>query len=275
MIKLILLDLDGTLMSSDHMTVSEENRKALRKAHEAGIKIAICTGRTLSIIGDVCEQVPEIDYVIYSNGAGIYDRHSKSVVHTKLLKWEVCDGIIDYILSKNAFMEIYVSGKSFVQKDRIKYFNDELLPKEFIKSLFDKIEACDDVKGFVCGQDLEKITVYPQNLELENEMWRHFCEMSDKISLASSFPGTMEMTGADVSKGTALESMCEILSLTPAECMCFGDAGNDVPMLKFAEYSFAMANGTEECKAAARYQTKSNAEDGVAWAIYKYALNAD
>ena len=69
MIKMIALDLDGTLMYTDHMTVTENNRRALKHAHEHGSKIAISTGRTLAIIGDVCEQVPEIDYIMFSNGA--------------------------------------------------------------------------------------------------------------------------------------------------------------------------------------------------------------
>jgi hydroxymethylpyrimidine pyrophosphatase-like HAD family hydrolase len=54
--------------------------------------------------------------------------------------------------------------------------------------------------------------------------------------------------------------------------MSFGDAENDCPMLDFAKYSFAMENGTDECKAHAKFVTKSNAEDGVAVAVEKYAL---
>ena len=79
MVKLIALDLDGTLMSADHMTVTQKTKEALRLAHDRGAKISIATGRTLAIIGDVCEQVPEIDYIIYSNGAGVYDRRSKNL----------------------------------------------------------------------------------------------------------------------------------------------------------------------------------------------------
>ena len=82
MIKLIALDLDGTLMYTDHITVTEENRAALKKAHEKGASLAVATGRTLAIIGDVCEQIPEIDYVIYSNGAAVYDRRQSKNIYT-------------------------------------------------------------------------------------------------------------------------------------------------------------------------------------------------
>lgn len=272
MIKLILLDLDGTLMSPDHLTVSDENRKALKKAHDMGVKIAICTGRTLAIIGDVCEQVPEIDYVLYSNGAGAYDRVNKTVLYEKPIPWSISEGIIDYILASNSFIEIYLNGKSFVQKDKAKYFGGGILPQEFVDALFEKLDACDDVKSAVYGKDIEKITLYPENKALQNEMWEHFSKI-DSVSLASSLSSSMEMTRADVDKGTALATMCEILGLTENECMTFGDAGNDIPMLKFAKWSFAMQNGSDECKKAAKFQTKSNAEDGVAFAINKYVLN--
>ena len=73
-------------------------------------------------------------------------------------------------------------------------------------------------------------------------------------------------------KGSALLGICENMGITSDEVMSFGDAGNDCPMLDFAKYSFAMENGTDECKAHAEFVTKSNGEDGVAVAVEKYAL---
>ena len=80
MVKLIALDLDGTLTSADHMTVTQKTRDALKRAHDAGAKISIATGRTVAIIGDICQQVPEIDYVIYSNVAGVLDRRNQKIL---------------------------------------------------------------------------------------------------------------------------------------------------------------------------------------------------
>ena len=73
-IRLIASDLDGTLMAPDHMTVTQRTKDALLAMHEKGAKIAIATGRTLSFIENVTAQIPFVDYVIYSNGASVYDR---------------------------------------------------------------------------------------------------------------------------------------------------------------------------------------------------------
>ena len=135
MVKLIALDMDGTLMSTDHVTVSEENRRALRKAHEKGIKISIATGRTLSIIGDVCEQVPEIDYVIFSNGAGVYDRRNGKVIYENYMTWEFCEPVIRYPDSDPLMTEVYCDGQSYMRSDSVKYIDSEYYPASFLDKL--------------------------------------------------------------------------------------------------------------------------------------------
>ena len=72
-IELIACDLDGTLMAPDHLTVTDRTYNALYSAHKKGIKIAIATGRTLGFTGGAVEQIPFVDYVIYSNGACAFD----------------------------------------------------------------------------------------------------------------------------------------------------------------------------------------------------------
>ena len=88
-IKLIALDLDGTLMLPDHITVSERNLKAVKYAHDMGVKIAISTGRTLSVVTRVLEQIPFVDFVMFSDGAAVYDvkgRNPDNIHPSALLK---------------------------------------------------------------------------------------------------------------------------------------------------------------------------------------------
>ena len=82
-IKLLASDLDGTLMSSDHITVAQRTKNALWSAHEKGIKIAIATGRALNFTAGVTAQVPFVDYVVCSNGASVYDRNNKKFIYRK------------------------------------------------------------------------------------------------------------------------------------------------------------------------------------------------
>ena len=89
-IKLIATDLDGTLMSGDHLTVSPRTVAALQAAHDRGVCLAIATGRTLDFIDHVTAQVPFVDYVIYSNGAAVYDRKNDAHICQQLIPQRQC-----------------------------------------------------------------------------------------------------------------------------------------------------------------------------------------
>lgn len=83
----------------------------------------------------------------------------------------------------------------------------------------------------------------------------------------------MELTATGVNKGSAVQALCAKLGLGPEQVMAFGDAGNDLELLRWAGWSFAMDNGSDEAKAAARYTTGTNREGGVGMAVEQYLLN--
>ena len=83
----------------------------------------------------------------------------------------------------------------------------------------------------------------------------------------------MELTAPGVNKGSAVQALCARLGLAPEQVMAFGDAGNDLELLRWAGWSFAMGNASDEAKAAARYVTGSNTEAGVAMAVERYFLD--
>ena len=82
----------------------------------------------------------------------------------------------------------------------------------------------------------------------------------------------MELAAGGVNKGTALQALAAHLGLGPEQVMAFGDAGNDLEMLSWAGWSFAMDNASPQAKAAAKYRTAANTEAGVGQAVEKYVL---
>lgn len=271
-IKLIASDLDGTLMSPDHLTVSEKTYKTLKSAHDKGIKIAVATGRPLALIDNVLNQVPFVDYVIYSNGACAYDRNAKKNVHSDLIENEKAVEIVEYFLSLDVFFEIYVNGRSCYQTDKAGFFNNMGLPQEFLDEVASTMDGYESLVDFLKNDKsgMEKITFYG----VVGDVYENVKSKLEQYGLAacSSLAGTIEATNITADKGNALKGICNSMGITRDEVMSFGDAGNDCPMLEFATYSFAMANATDECKACAKFTALSNAEDGVAAAIEKYAL---
>ena len=265
-IGLIALDLDGTLMMPDHISVSAANKAALRAAHENGAKIAVATGRTLSILGDVCDQVPQIDYILYSNGAGVFDRKNDAVLLEQALPKSTGLQLLEYFDTLPAFLEVYAGGKSYAQQDKERFFPADAFPKVFVEAARRGMIICDNLKETLREKPIEKFTVYITDRGIYKQAWDALSARNE-LSVTTSFPISIDVTFAGADKGTALQKLCDRLGVPAEQCMAFGDAANDVPMLSFARYGFAMENASEECKAGAPYQTKSNAEDGVALAI--------
>lgn len=276
-IRLIVTDLDGTLMAPDHVTVTERTKKALLDAHDQGVKTAIATGRTISLIGMVTQQVDFIDYVIYSNGAAVYDRVNKKLIYMAFFPAQKALELAAYLESEPLFYEMYANGWSYVPKEKASLFDGGALPPEFIEKITENVNFVEDMTQVVRRSDVEKFNVSsmaPDRAAAITDRLKHF----DGADWTSSLPDSnvqnqMELMRSGVHKGSAVSGMCQALGILPEEVMAFGDAENDCTMLRFAGWSFAMGNACDACRAAAKYQTASNAEDGLAQAVEKYVLH--
>lgn len=88
-------------------------------------------------------------------------------------------------------------------------------------------------------------------------------ELKDSVACVSSGHGDIDLIAPGIHKANALGKLADHLEIHPEEIAAFGDGGNDLEMLKFAGYSYAMANGQEHIKKAAKFGAPSNDEEGV------------
>lgn len=268
-VKLIATDLDGTLMAPDHMTVTERTKAALLAAHKKGIKIAIATGRTLRFTDSVTKQIPFADYVVSSNGAAVYDRNAEKYVYSTLVPNDVVLEAIELLNSLPVHYHIYLGGRIYIQNSAMNYSADTGLPEDFLKDFISRVTLVDDLKTVIGDSGAEVIDVFSMG-DSESRIVEFF--KSKNLVMTSAVRGELAATAVGADKGTALGGLCGVLGITADEVMTFGDAENDCPMLEFAGFSFAMENGNDICKSVARAVAPSNAVDGVAQMIEKYAL---
>lgn len=271
MIKLIAMDMDGTLLSPDHKTVAETDKLALRKAHESGIKLAISTGRTLSTVGNICSQIPEIDYIIFSNGAGIFDRHADRIIYRNNMPPETAEKYMPFIKERSGFIEAYIDGVAYALENENQKIDYDLIPPVFKAMLGKGVIITDDFKKVYGEFGIEKVIFYIADPEICIEADRYL-RGEEGLFVTSSVGRSIEFTKAGTDKGDALRALCAEIGSTADEAMALGDAGNDIPMIKAAGYGIAMGNADKKTKQAAKYITKTNAENGVAAAIYEYAI---
>ncbi|MBR5247049.1 MAG: HAD family phosphatase [Clostridia bacterium] len=274
-IKLIVTDLDGTFLNTNHVTIPQENIDAFRRAHHMGIKVAIASGRTKILTDYIVEQLPFLDYLITSNGAVTYDMKTGETVCSTLINNNQSVEIFNILRDYNLIYEIYFKGKCFMNNESFAMFDTEHVSPHIHELLKDYIKPVSNLQSFIDGQGIEKLNILSltgeERIELEEKI-----NKSCNVAFASSFPivkganGNLEMTDINATKGFAVKGLADSLNITKENIMCFGDGENDCSMLSFADYSFAMENGNELAKKTAKFTTDTNDNAGVANAIKKY-----
>ncbi len=271
-IRLICLDMDGTLLDDDHATVPPRNIAALRAAAEQGASVAIASGRAWALLRGVDAQLGVTRYAVLSNGAAVLDVAKNQWLYRRPMPEEARREAIRKLLDWGLPFEVYCEGENYIQQDRMELVVGSALSPEFAQVLRACSHFPEDINAALDGKAVEKIHIF----HIPEARKRELLALTDELgplAAASSYEGNLELTALGVNKGTAIQALCAQLGLGPDQVMAFGDAGNDLEMLRWANWSFAMANGSPEAKEAARYVTGSNKEGGVGMAVEQYLLN--
>lgn len=276
-IKLIVTDLDGTFLNTNHVTIPQENIDAFKRAHEMGVKVAIASGRTKILTDYIVEQLPFLDYLITSNGAITYDTKTNKPVCSTLIDNQQSVEIFNILKDYNLIYEIYFDGKCYMNNKSYSMFDAEHVPPHIHALLKDFIKPVSDLQMLIDGQGIEKLNILSlsgeERIELEEKI-----NKTCNVAFASSFPivkganGNLEMTDTNATKGFAVKGLADALNIGKENIMCFGDGENDCSMLSLADYSFAMANGSDYAKNTAKFMTDTNDNFGVAKAIREYVF---
>lgn len=271
-IKLIVTDMDGTLLDEDHATVPARNIAALRKAREAGVKLAVASGRTWCILRDAVGQVGGVDYAILANGASILDCTTGEFIYENGFPPAQAAALIRALEGENLPFEVYCRGQNYLRPEDADRLGEALLTPQFAEVYLKQgVKVVPDLVEALGNCPMEKINLFYAPEE-RKEALEQMAMAIGPVEVSRALEKNMEFNFGGVSKGKALATLAARLGLGPDEVMAFGDAGNDLTMLRWVGWSFAMANATEEAKAAAKHQTASNHEAGVGQAVERFIL---
>lgn len=269
MIKMIALDIDGTLLNSDKK-ITPQNKQAIQKAKEQGIKIVLCTGRPLMGIHHLLEELDllnEGDFSITYNGGLIQKNNTGEVLSQKTLSTEQVQELHDLSLSLNVPMNMI--DLEYVYEPTYPVGKESLYPTLMTTSLpFIRRE----VKEFDTNHMFNKVVFCTNPEELDEAILNIPPFVRQRYSMMKSRPLLFEIMHPEVNKGKGIDTLCRLLGITKSEVMACGDEENDLAMLQYAGVAVVMENGTDEVKKHASFVTKSNDEHGVAHAIEMLAL---
>lgn len=271
MIKLIAMDMDGTLLNDDHATISQRNLDALHAAAEQGIEVVIASGRTWSLLEDIARNVGVVRYVLISNGAAILDlKTGEWLLQVGMPEQQVLD-FIRVLDEHNTPFELFCDGTAYMERQYLERAMGHALSPDYAKLFRSRMTLVDDLAPVIAGRTVEKIHVFHVEPE-ERGMLTKALQAVGPFESACAYATNMEITSPDADKGAALSVLCQKLGIDASEVMAFGDADNDLGMLSWAGWSFAMGNGTAKAKAAAKHIADTNSASGVAQAVEAYAL---
>ncbi len=264
-ISLIAMDMDMTLLNSKK-EITAKSLKTLRRAADAGIHIVPASGRNLQGIDEKLLQIA--DYAILINGSMIVSLHPYKVLMLNTFSPE--EGLSVYQFLRDRYPEaisVFIDGGSYMEEDQkqqlSRFVNAEMAA--FYKK--NRISVA-DIKAKILQA---KYGINKVGLVLNEETQKDFRIHEDVSSLPPcvmvNSGGAYDISPKNTGKEPALRKLSELLHIPMEQVMAFGDAENDIDMIRTAGVGIAMANATEAVKKTADAVTLSNDQDGVAAAV--------
>ena len=262
MIKLIVTDVDGTLLDNKSQ-VTEINKKALLECKSKSIGIVLATGKSISAVLPIIKMLDLCLPQITLNGAVTLDKNQEVLNSTKI--------------GEQYYYEVLSAIKQKGHKPLIALTDGRIFYDSFtsIFSIFEKINESiyevDRLEKDIYARDCVSLSaVIKEDDPLDAYLRERF---SEKLQLVRSGEYFFDVLSLNASKGNALEFIANILKISKDEIAVFGDGPNDLSMFGSAGLKIAVRNSYPEVLKSADYITDENYNSGLGKAIYKYILS--
>lgn len=261
----VALDLDGTTLRTGG-TLSPYTREVLTAAAARGVHIVVASGRSYSALPGEVLALPGMEYAVCSNGASVWRVSTGVCIHRTVLPADAVEDVLSAMRGEKVRFECFIGGKPYADAA---YVADPVgcgaLPRAipYIQSTRQPVE---DIEGFVRAHahELENLDVIVTDQRDKAALWRRLAALRDDLYVTSSVRQLLEIAHRDAGKRAGLAVVLARLGVTAAQTVAFGDADNDLDMLRWAGMGVAMGNAPADVKAAADRVAPDNDADGVA-----------
>lgn len=259
---LIISDLDGTLINSQHF-ISQQNLDAISFFIKNGGSFAIATGRSKDNIRPYIENLTLNGPCILYNGGGIYNFQEERFLATELMDKSVVEEYIIYCMKnyKNMVVEIFTPDMLYIiTPDHILDPYVEREKQVYLRTTLDEVMKKDWIKVLIYDS--------PESLQKAQSMLKNY-NFLDKVDSFFSQVFYLELIKKGISKGAALERLKNSNQYSDKTIIAVGDYDNDVEMISSADVGIAVSNARECVKDVADIVTVSNDENALHDIIYK------
>jgi Cof subfamily protein (haloacid dehalogenase superfamily) len=271
-IKMVAIDLDGTLLDDDK-NVSRENVIAIKKAINAGVKVIICTGRILPAALCYADEAGLNDLIVACNGGYIYDFKNKKEINNEYIDKDSVKKAINIFHNEGIYFHAYIDNCLVVEKmeydAREFYEHNKRISKKYameIKLVDNVLEYFNNGNGTVN----KFVSVWDDIAHLSKV--RNQISSINTLEITSSNESNFEIMKKGVTKGKGVMLAAKYLNINLDEVMAIGDSENDTTILDVVGFPVVMENASDIIKEKGKFITKTNTENGVAYAIEKFVL---
>lgn len=254
-LKLVAVDIDGTFMRSNYSYDVKRFERIYSAMKKRGCNFVVASGNQYYQLRDLFPGYEDELSFVAENGAYVKDH--KELVYTACIDRETVDAVID-LCRKFPEIRNVMCGKesAYCQRGAVSTAFFELTGK-----YYHHLQWVDDFKN-VDDQILKFAPTVPEE---KTYFYYHLFQerLNGRIEPTISGHGSIDLILPGCHKASGLKRLADRWGITSKQCAAFGDSGNDIEMLNYCGYSFAMENASEEAKKAANYICPSNDEDGV------------
>lgn len=288
--KLLAIDLDGTLLNS-YGEISDENKRAIKKAQENGIEVVLASGRVPDSIERYAKEIDSQKFLIAGNGTILKDIQKNEIIYDNFISKEKALKIIRMCEENSVFCNVYTQ-KTIITKElnyNVQYYYYENSKKD--DELRTNINVVNDIYKYVeqiNTSPISKINICDENkiifnsivnklkringvtiLDVEHMSKKVIKKGSEFIDLQYYYT---EITNEKADKWEAIKELARIMNIQKKEIIAIGDNINDEKMINNAGLGIVMGKSALSVRQNKNIVTKSNNENGVAYAIYNYIL---
>lgn len=264
--KMLCLDIDGTLLNSNHK-ITLKTKNAIKSLYKGkGIPVILVSARMPSAIKYLKNEL-EIDTPIICYSGAFILSNKDEMLYNEYIEKNIVSNIFKEISDLDIHKSLYLKDRWCISRNdmwsdlesSITGINPEIISfKELLEV------KSDDDNGF------NKILLIGDEAIVKKAYLRLRKANFEKISFNMSKPTYIEIMNNNTSKTKAIKKLLDIYNITNEEVVTIGDNYNDVDMIKFAGLGIAMGNAPDEVKLISDDVTLSNDDDGVAEAIARY-----
>lgn len=268
MIKLVAIDLDGTLLTGEKL-ISPRNKAALAQAKAAGVKIVICTGRPLKAIDKYLQELnleETGDYSITFNGGLVQKNDTGEIIEKAALTTQDVHDLFE--LGELLDLPIDTVSEGTV------YHFPSSKTKKSIYDIMNTLLTYENVALTDITDDklYNKVVVAYDAAVLDEQIPQIPASYQERFEIIKTRSTLLEFMPKGVTKAYGIALLAKDLGITVDEVMTIGDEENDLSMIEYAGVGVAMANAIDLVKEAADFVTSSNEDDGVAEAVERFIL---